>query len=105
LYDLIASTLTHFTIELPRSADASPTATPAAPAGRGATSLTPRRAEVLGLLRTGPRSAVDLAAALKVTRQAVLKHLNALEALGLVAPIGNRRAKSVRWQTTNPQPR
>ena len=62
--------------------------------------LTPRQTEVLAFLQAGPRPAAELAGALGVTRQAVKKHLGALEAAGLVAPIGNRYAKSAKWQAS-----
>ena len=89
----ISATLTNFVIELrgvakPRTAKAA--LDPAL--------LTERQAEVLATLQAGPQSAADLAAAFGVSRQAILKHLGALEQCGLCAPNRKRRSKQVKWQ-------
>ena len=107
----ITSTLTHFTVGLRRqiiTGDETATATPVGktrwPASQpnvqssAQSSLTPRQGDVLALLHAGPKPAAELADALGITRQAVMKHLNALEAAGWVTPIGNRHAKSVTWE-------
>ncbi|MEO7556341.1 MAG: metalloregulator ArsR/SmtB family transcription factor [Acidimicrobiales bacterium] len=53
----------------------------------------PTRREVLGLVgERGPLSATELAAELPVSRQAVAKHLDALNAAGLVAAAREGRA-------------
>jgi DNA-binding transcriptional ArsR family regulator len=57
----------------------------------------PTRLEVLtALARSGPATATELAARMPITRQAVAKHLAALDAAGLVvrAPVG----REVRYQ-------
>ena len=97
------STLTHFNVELRRliiTMDESAETVDAAPwvHSQSASSLTPRQVEVLTLLRNGPKPAAELCETLGVSRQAVLKHLGALEAFGLIAPTGNRRARSVKWR-------
>ena len=52
-----------------------------------------RRREIVGLLRAGPKSVGELAAALPVTRPAVSQHLGVLKAARLVADTraGTRR--------------
>ena len=59
---------------------------------------TPKQSEVLQMLQAGPKPAADIECALGISRQAVLKHLVALEQKHLISPTGNRRAKTVRWQ-------
>ena len=87
----ISATLTNFVIELQ---DAK---TPDKP-GREPSELTERQAEVLDLLKAGPLSAADLASTFGVSRQAILKHLSALEQCGLCTPTRKRRSKQVKWQ-------
>ena len=103
----ITSTLTHFTVELRRLIITGDETTAVTPAGKvrwparqplAQASLTPRQADVLALLRTGPKPAAELAHTLGVTRQAVRKHLNALETAGRVAPTANRHTNSVEWE-------
>ncbi|MFT3851139.1 MAG: metalloregulator ArsR/SmtB family transcription factor [Ilumatobacteraceae bacterium] len=60
-----------------------------------------RRAIVVDLVRNGPRSATRLAAGGPLTRQAVVKHLQALEAAGLVA--SQRVGREVLFRAT-PEP-
>ena len=104
----ITSTLTHFTVELRRqiiTGDETLAVTPGKtqsvyePDERRSTQprLTPRQVDVLALLQTGPKPAAELADTLGVSRQAILKHLGALESLGLAAPTRNRKARSVEW--------
>jgi DNA-binding transcriptional ArsR family regulator len=62
----------------------------------------PTRRSVLGRLARGPSaSATELAAGMPVSRQAVVKHLQALGHAGLVAP--TREGREVRYALT-PQP-
>jgi len=59
----------------------------------------PTRRRVMRLLADeGPSSATSLAARLQVTRQAVAKHLEALEEAGLVS--GERHGREVRFRLT-----
>jgi DNA-binding transcriptional ArsR family regulator len=59
----------------------------------------PTRREVMRLLaEEGPSSATDLASSLPVTRQAVAKHLSALEEAGLVE--GERRGRQRLFRLT-----
>ncbi len=67
----------------------------------GALSDPTRRSILVGLVRHGPRSATRLAAGGLLTRQAVVKHLQALEAAGLVT--GERVGREVRYRAT-PEP-
>lgn len=60
-----------------------------------------RRAVLRRLSVEGPRTATDLADALPITRQAVSKHLAALEGAGLVE--ATRHGRERRWHLT-PQP-
>ena len=53
------------------------------------------------LVQEGPDTATRLSAALPVTRQAVVKHLQALVDAGLAAP--ERRGREVRYRAT-PEP-
>jgi predicted ArsR family transcriptional regulator len=60
--------------------------------------VTSRQAEVLQLIGEGDHASADLAETLGISRQAVRKHLSALEAAGLVEPsTANRRSKKIRW--------
>ncbi|MCL2482145.1 MAG: putative DNA binding domain-containing protein [Propionibacteriaceae bacterium] len=94
----ITSTLTHFTVEMRRQVIRTTGSRRGTTPSKARGTLTRRQAEVLALLQTRPRSSVELASLLNVTRQAVIKHLNALEAAGRVAPVGSRYAKSVTWK-------
>jgi DNA-binding transcriptional ArsR family regulator len=58
----------------------------------------PTRRQLLDRLARTPASASELAAPLPVSRQAVVKHLQALHEAGLVA--GERRGREVRWSVT-----
>jgi DNA-binding transcriptional ArsR family regulator/uncharacterized protein YndB with AHSA1/START domain len=58
----------------------------------------PTRRRLLDLLRDGPRTTGDLCAAFPVSRFAVMKHLDALEAAGLVLV---RRRGRERWNHLN----
>jgi DNA-binding transcriptional ArsR family regulator len=59
----------------------------------------PTRRRVMRLLaENGPSSATSLADGLPVSRQAVSKHLNALEEAGLVS--GERHGREVRFRLT-----
>ena len=60
-----------------------------------------RRAIVVDLVRHGPQSATRLAIGAPLTRQAVVKHLQALEAAGLVA--SQRVGREVLFRAT-PEP-
>lgn len=60
-----------------------------------------RRALVERLVRDGPASATALTASFALTRQGVVKHLQALEAVGLVVP--ERVGREVRYRAT-PEP-
>jgi DNA-binding transcriptional ArsR family regulator len=60
-----------------------------------------RRAVLQAVADAGPASATALAARFPVTRQAVAKHLAALEEAGLVRP--ERAGREVRW-SVNPEP-
>lgn len=57
-----------------------------------------RRQLLQQLLAKGPATATSLAAPLPVSRQAIVKHLQALEAAGLVAP--EREGREVRYRAT-----
>lgn len=57
-----------------------------------------RRSIVERLVREGPASATTLVSSFALTRQAVVKHLQALEAAGLVA--GERHGREVRYRAT-----
>ncbi len=57
-----------------------------------------RRRIVEQLSHEGPQTQATLAADLPITRQAVAKHLSALDAAGLVAP--SRRGREVRYALT-----
>jgi ATP-dependent DNA helicase RecG len=97
----IKATLTHFTVELRRQETGGSTASARAraPSPKTAASPTRRQDEVLRLLRGRERPAADLAAALGISRQAVLKHLRALEDQGLVEPTSNnRQSKALKWR-------
>jgi ATP-dependent DNA helicase RecG len=102
----ITSTLTHFTVELRRQTSTEQRPTPADVTPRAShpiVPLTPRQVEVLRLLQSQAQPAVHLAEALGISRQAVLKHLHALEVRGLVQPTStNRRANSTMWQVSSP---
>jgi DNA-binding transcriptional ArsR family regulator len=67
----------------------------------GALSDPTRRMLLVRLVRTGPASATRLAESSPLTRQAVVKHLQALEAVGLVVP--QRVGREVRFRAT-PEP-
>ncbi|MGH9027116.1 MAG: ArsR/SmtB family transcription factor [Acidimicrobiia bacterium] len=58
----------------------------------------PTRRELLDRLARTPANATELAAPLPVSRQAVVKHLQALSEAGLVA--GERHGREVRWSVT-----
>jgi len=88
----ISATLTNFVIELLG------VHTHANKASHDPTMLTERQTEVLAILRSGPASAADLATSFGVSRQAILKHLGALEQYGLCEPTKKRRSKQVKWQ-------
>lgn len=60
-----------------------------------------RRALVERLVRDGPASATALTSSFALSRQAVVKHLQALEAVGLVTP--ERVGREVRFRAT-PEP-
>ena len=60
-----------------------------------------RRAIVIDLVQHGPRSATRLAEGSPLTRQAVVKHLQALESAGLVR--SQRVGREVQFRAT-PQP-
>ena len=93
------STLTHFTVELRRLTYDGDLRGGTVPISTRK-ALTSRQAQVLALLQAGPLSTVDIASAMGVSRQAAMKHLNALETAGRAAPIGNRYANSVTWRAT-----
>ncbi len=60
---------------------------------------TRRQSEVVSLLASGPRSTVDLARAMRLTRNAVLGHLKSLEAVGQVRlTTKSRRAPDAKWE-------
>ena len=61
----------------------------------------PSRRKLLDLLRERPRRACDLAAGFAMSRFGVRKHLQALEAAGLV--VVERRGRE-RWHYLNPVP-
>jgi len=57
-----------------------------------------RREQVVALLRAGPRATSDLAATLRLSPQAVLRHLRILEAAGIVRPTAtSRRSPTNTW--------
>jgi DNA-binding transcriptional ArsR family regulator len=58
----------------------------------------PTRRELLRRLSAQPRTATELSASLPITRQAVAKHIAALEGAGLVA--GERSGREVRYRLT-----
>ncbi len=60
-----------------------------------------RRALVERLVREGPATATSLTSSFSLTRQGVVKHLQALEAVGLVTP--ERVGREVRYRAT-PEP-
>jgi DNA-binding transcriptional ArsR family regulator len=55
-----------------------------------------RRAVIRSLSEEGPSTVTELAARLPVTRQAVAKHLDALESAGLVATTTSGRSRRYR---------
>jgi DNA-binding transcriptional ArsR family regulator len=57
-----------------------------------------RRALLERLIHEGPRTATQLAAGSAVSRQAIVKHLQALTAVGLVA--AERAGREVRYRAT-----
>jgi len=61
----------------------------------------PARRQILDLLRDAPRRTGEICAQFSVSRFAVMKHLDVLEAAGLVIV---RRAGRVRWNHLNPTP-
>lgn len=61
----------------------------------------PTRRTILDLLRVAPRTSGQLAAQFETTRFAVRKHLNRLEAAGLVVV---RRTGRERWNYLNAMP-
>lgn len=61
----------------------------------------PTRRRILDLLRDGPRTTGDVAAAFSVTRYAVMKHLGVLERAGIV--IAEPRGRE-RYNHLNPVP-
>jgi DNA-binding transcriptional ArsR family regulator len=75
-------------------------ASPASPLDAlfGALADPTRRAIVVDLVHHGPQSATRLAAGAPLTRQAVVKHLQALEAAGLVA--AQRVGREVLYRAT-----
>ena len=60
-----------------------------------------RRALLVALVQHGPQSATRLAGGATITRQAVVKHLQALDAAGLVT--AQRVGREVRYRAT-PEP-
>ena len=96
----ITSTLSHFTVELfgrhHPGVDRSRQSRASAPSPAAA--VTPRQAAVLGLLEQGDLTTAVLADTLGISRQAVLKHLTALETRGLVEPDANRKSRNVGWR-------
>ena len=60
-----------------------------------------RRAVLAALASGGPATATDLAGRLPITRQAIAKHLGALERAGLVEP--RREGRETRYRLT-PEP-
>jgi DNA-binding transcriptional ArsR family regulator len=58
----------------------------------------PRRVEILGLLRDGPRAVGEIAAEVDVTQQAVSQHLAVLAEAGLVEArkVGTRSVYAIR---------
>ena len=60
-----------------------------------------RRALMARLVRSGPATATVLSADFPLTRQAVVKHLQALEAVGMVVP--ERVGREVRYRA-EPEP-
>ena len=61
----------------------------------------PTRRRILDLLRTGPRTTGEVAAAFPVSRIAVMKHLDVLAGAGLVV---NRKKGRQRWHYVNLAP-
>ena len=98
----ITSTLSHFTVELFHDHGRGPGAL--GELGSVKPVVTARQAEVLRLLEQGDRPAAELAGALGISRQAVLRRLAALEARGLVRPDMNRKSRNMRWQKTAQRP-
>lgn len=80
---------------------AAPRATGALDALFGALADPTRRALIERLVRDGPASATALTSSHALTRQAVVKHLQALEAVGLVT--SERVGREVRFRAT-PEP-
>ena len=99
----VTSTRASFTIELGSPSKVAPAAMSYSrrqPAARGQITRQPtqRQADVLRMLQAGPKPAAYIEDALGISRQAVLKHLIALEEKNLISTTGNRRAKTVCWQ-------
>ncbi|MDR1264257.1 MAG: putative DNA binding domain-containing protein [Propionibacteriaceae bacterium] len=97
----IKSALSHFTVELYRrqGSELGHTASLPSTASSAGPRLTSRQAEVLKLLESDGRASAELAETMHISRQAVLKHLSALEDMGLVRPDANRKSKGVRWHS------
>ncbi len=57
-----------------------------------------RRAVMRSVAESGPLTATQLAGSLPVSRQAVAKHLDALESAGLV--VGHRNGREMRYEAT-----
>jgi len=95
----ITTTLSQFTVELFRRGSWSPGAPSASMRQAANPQITPRQADVLQAMESGDSSSAELANTLGISRQAVLRHLSALNELGLVEPSTvNRKSKNTQWR-------
>ena len=101
----IASTISHFTVEISHRDDTT-LREPAQPPTESMSiaalpQLTQRQSDILRLLNDGDIASAEISTRLGISRQAVLKHLAALESLGLAQPTSNKRtSKATRWHRT-----
>jgi ATP-dependent DNA helicase RecG len=82
-----------------RRADTPPNSVSPLPARPEPLELRARQQQIVGLLAAGPKATVELAAAMGLTRTAVMAHLKALESLGVVALTTEKRtASGAKWR-------
>lgn len=80
------------------SLDLESTGHPAQPSRRG-----DRRDAIRQLLASGPKSALELAAHLEISREGVLQWIRRMEAAGEVEPTAARSSRSNQWQLRKPR--
>ncbi|MDR1264576.1 MAG: transcriptional regulator [Propionibacteriaceae bacterium] len=82
-----------------RRADTPPNGVAPPPARSEPPELRPRQQQIVDLLASGPQATTELAAAMGLSRTAVMTHLRALESLGAVAPTTeSRTAPGAKWR-------